>query len=246
MTALTKGLGITHPTWDSVRDSIRANMGATIPTQVITLTPEMCARSHSDEKFRIMIDNADIVVADGIGVVWGEGRLTGKKPEKIPGIELALWSLEEAYRISGKVYLLGSKAEIVKKAAERVAFQYPRLSVSGFHDGYFSPDEEQSIVDEIALIEPNLLLVGMGSPLQEEFISRNLRKMRCGVAIGVGGTFDVLSGSVKRAPGFFRATGTEWLYRTLSQPGSRLKRLPKLAEFVGIVLRRSGNNSILK
>jgi N-acetylglucosaminyldiphosphoundecaprenol N-acetyl-beta-D-mannosaminyltransferase len=232
------GLGVTHYTWQSATDAIRLDMKSMTPTHVVTLTPEMCVRADSDPEFNNIIKDARLVVADGVGVVWGEGRRSGSRPEKIPGIELAEWSLDELNRNSGRVYLLGSKESVISPAAEYVRKNYPHVKVVGCHNGYFKPEEKSRIVSEIAGSNPNLVLVGLGSPKQEIFISKNLTVMNCGVAIGVGGTLDVFAGNVKRAPGFFRKTGTEWVYRTLSEPKKRIGRLPDLFKFIGLVLSK--------
>jgi len=232
------GLGVTHTTRQKARDAIRTHFASFVPAQVVTLTPEMCVRAVDDPEFRSIIESAQIVVADGVGVRWGEGRLSGLKPEKIPGIELAKWALEEVDRIAGRVYLLGSRPDVVAKTAEQLSLACPRLTVTGYRDGYFNDVEESDVVLSIASANPHLVLVGMGSPRQEIFINNNLINLNCGIAIGVGGTFDIMSGSIRRAPAFFRSTGTEWLYRTVTQPGERLARLPELFRFINLVLKK--------
>jgi N-acetylglucosaminyldiphosphoundecaprenol N-acetyl-beta-D-mannosaminyltransferase len=213
-------------------------LSAFIPVQVVTLTPEMCIRVIEDEAFGSIVQNAGIVVADGVGVVWGEGVLKGKRPEKIPGIELAQWALGEVDRLAGRVFLLGARPECAEKAAEAISRDFPRLTVSGWQDGYFDPSEESGIAERIASTQPHLVLVAMGSPKQESFIAGHLFDLKCAVAIGVGGAFDVWSGAVRRAPTVFRLTGTEWLFRTLTQPRARLNRIGLLARFVVMVLKR--------
>jgi N-acetylglucosaminyldiphosphoundecaprenol N-acetyl-beta-D-mannosaminyltransferase len=238
----TLSLGVKNPTWDSAKDAIRSNLNLFKPTQVVTLTPEMCLLADRDPEFRDIIKNANVVVADGVGVVWGEGHLTGKKPEKIPGIDLATWAIEETSKINGRVFLLGAKEEIVKSAVENLINKFPGLNISGWHNGYFESADENKIADEIAIVQPHLLLVGMGSPRQEFFITHHLHDLNCAVAIGVGGSFDVWSGAVKRAPEFFRITGTEWLYRTFLQPRARFHRLGQLWMFVLSVLKKKVGN----
>ncbi|HDS30151.1 MAG TPA: WecB/TagA/CpsF family glycosyltransferase [Firmicutes bacterium] len=232
-----KGLGVNYYSWESAREALRVHFASFVPLHVITLTPEMCVRMADDPDFNRLVRNAGMVIADGIGVVWGETRISHRKPKKIPGIELASWALEEVDRIAGRVYLVGSKPEVVKKAAVNIEGDFPRLKVAGFHYGYFSPDEEESIVKEISEKNPHLVLVGMGSPRQERFIAENLSSLKCAVAMGVGGSFDVWSGSIRRAPSCFRTTHTEWLYRIFSQPRERIKRIPSLWRFVVTVIK---------
>jgi len=232
------GLGVTHGTWPAVKKDISGHLEAFSPLHVITLTPEMCIRARNDAKFREIIGHAGMVVPDGVGVVWGQRKLTGMEVEKIPGIDLATWCLEETNRIRGKVYLLGAKPDVVEKTASVLASKYPDLVIAGYHDGYFGSDEEKLIVQAISVANPHILLVAMGYPAQERFISNNIDSINCSVAIGIGGSFDVWSGYVKRAPAFFRKTGSEWLYRIFSQPRERLRRFPELVKFVFMVLNR--------
>jgi len=229
-------LGITHYTWDEAKSSLFNHLENFKPVHVITLTPEMCVRAHEDGEFRKIIDRAGIVIADGIGVVWGEGKLTGRKPEKIPGIEFASTALKYLDEMKGKCFLIGARPEVVSAAAENLKKEYPSLVVAGCQDGYYKPASENEIVKKIASTKPHLVLVGMGSPKQEEFISKHLEDLNCAAAIGVGGSFDVWSGNVERAPEGVQKAGMEWLYRTLKQPGSRAGRLMKLMRFTSLVL----------
>lgn len=232
------GLGVTHRTWSDAKAAILTSIESSAPSQVVTLTPEMCVRADSDPVFSDIIRNAAIVVADGIGIVWGETKLTGKHVDKIPGIDLASWAIGEIDKIGGKIYLLGSKPDVVEKAVDFIKEKYPGIESIGFHDGYFKSGDEGNVVSEIATFAPHLLLVGMGSPRQENFIAKNLVDLNCSVAIGVGGSFDVWSGKIKRAPSIFRKTGTEWLFRTITQPSSRIGRIPLLWKFTGLVLSK--------
>ncbi len=229
------GLGVTHHLWSDAKSAILDHIGTFTPVHLITITPEMCLRAHRDEKFAGIISNAGIVVPDGVGVVWGETRLTGKKVEKIPGIDLASWAIDEVIGMNGRIFLLGSIPDVVEKAAGEIKNKYPGFDSIKWRDGYFDTAESNRVVDEIAAHEPHILLVGMGSPRQEEFIAHNLNRLNCAVAIGVGGSFDIWSGLLKRAPELFQATGTEWLYRTFTQPSARLKRIPELWRFTGLV-----------
>jgi len=234
-----KGLGVTHYRWVDAKADLFNHIANFDGIQVVTLTPEMCVRAHEDDEFREIILNAAMVVADGVGVVWGQGRLTGRVPEKIPGIELAGAACDYLAMTKGRCFLLGGKPEVVKEAAGKLMILYPSIMVSGWQDGYFDASQEDEIVEKIASHKPHLVLVGTGSPKQEIFISNNLDKLNCAAAIGVGGSFDVWSGKVRRAPQAFRKTGLEWLYRTSTQPTSRAGRLRDLMRFTGMVLGRS-------
>ena len=229
-------LGVTHYTWDEVIHDILFHFSSFTPVHVITLTPEMTVRSWDDANFRSIVGGAKIVVADGVGVQWGESKLTGRVPDKIPGVDLSERALEELDKIAGRLYLLGGRPNVVEEASRRLSNRFPKITLAGFHDGYFPESEEAEIVKNIAETRPHLLLVGMGSPKQEIFISKHLSNLNCAVAIGIGGSLDIFSGHLKRAPAFFRITCTEWLWRIISQPGDRLKRLPILWRFFFLIL----------
>lgn len=233
------GLGVTHYTWSDAKSTILGALELCTPSQVITLTPEMCVRAESDSDFSEIISRASIVVADGVGVAWGESKLSGRSVEKIPGIDLASWAIGAIEKIGGRLFLLGAKPDVIEKTAAAIERDYPGIASIGLRDGYFVPEEEDQVVSEIANANPHLLLVGMGSPKQEFFISKYLSRLNCCIAIGVGGSFDVWSGTVKRAPEFYRKTGTEWLYRTVTQPSTRIGRIPKLWKFTGIVFKKA-------
>ena len=233
---IRKGLGVTHHTSVEAKSAIMGRIDTTEPVHVITLTPEMCVRAYEDPEFRKIIDSAGIVVADGVGVAWGESRLTGRKTEKAPGIDLADIILNYLAKTCGSVFLLGGKPDIARQAVGNLLIRYPSIVTSGWQDGYFDMSEEEHVVERIAQTKSNVLLVGMGSPKQEIFIAKHLDKLNCGLAVGIGGTFDVWSGKVRRAPAIFRNTGLEWLYRTSTQPFSRAGRLRKLMRFTFLVL----------
>jgi len=227
---------VTHHTWVEAESAIMGRIDAMKPVHVITLTPEMCIQEFEDPEFRNIIESAGIVVADGVGVAWGERRLTGRKTEKVPGIDLAELILKYLAKTGGSVFLLGAKPDIARQAIGNLLIRYPSIVTSGWQDGYFDVSEEEQVVERIAQTKSNVLLVGMGSPKQEIFIAKHLDKLNCGLAIGIGGTFDVWSGIVRRAPKIFRNTGLEWLYRTSTQPFSRVGRLHKLTRFIYLVL----------
>ncbi len=210
---------------------------------IVTLNGEMAARAFRDPEFLTVVQNADLVVADGVGIVWGVRMLGSRIENRIPGIEFSSALLELAERKGYSIYLLGARPDVVELAASKVAGRYPRLHVAGFHSGYFDKIEEARITREISDSHVDILLVGMGGGIQEKWIW-NHRDMGVPVAIGVGGTFDVWSGEVRRAPRFVQRTGTEWLYRLVVQP-SRVRRVGSIFYFMFRVLahRRSSAHS---
>jgi N-acetylglucosaminyldiphosphoundecaprenol N-acetyl-beta-D-mannosaminyltransferase len=123
------------------------------------------------------------------------------------------------------VYLLGARPDAVAACRDRLLRDHPRLKIVGFHHGYFAPGEEEAVVAHINACRPDILLVGFGTPLQEEWISRNARRLDAGVCMAVGGLFDFLSGTFARAPVWMRRAGIEWLFRFLKDPAAKWNRV---------------------
>jgi N-acetylglucosaminyldiphosphoundecaprenol N-acetyl-beta-D-mannosaminyltransferase len=137
-----------------------------------------------------------------------------------------------------RVYLLGSKPGVTERAADNIAYRFKGVEVIGYHHGYFSAQEKDHLIQDIKMLRPHLLLVGLGVPLQEIFLYENLNQMHVPVGIGIGGTIDVLSGMVKRAPLPIRRLGLEWAYRIVKQP-RRFKRGLAIPRFIWAVCRET-------
>jgi N-acetylglucosaminyldiphosphoundecaprenol N-acetyl-beta-D-mannosaminyltransferase len=184
---------------------------------IVTLNAEMVIASQSDQALDRIVRHAHLIVPDGSGVVWAL-RLAGHKCDRLPGIELAAATLKLAAKTGKKVALLGGKPEILDKLKSVLIESYPDLKIVAARNGYFGPDDEEKIVDEIAESAPDLLLVALGVPKQEYFLDKWHSSFPQTVMIGVGGSFDVWTGTVKRAPAAFRRMHLEWLYRLLKEP----------------------------
>jgi N-acetylglucosaminyldiphosphoundecaprenol N-acetyl-beta-D-mannosaminyltransferase len=180
-----------------------------------------------------------MITPDGIGIVYASKILGHSLKERVAGYDMlhALLGYRERSMACTKIFLLGSSPEVVQSASKKLAELYGRVHISGFHHGFFKKNsmEESSIVEMISREKPDLLLVGLGSPKQEDFIHRFKDKLGASVMIGVGGSFDILSGRICRAPVIFRRLGFEWLYRLICQP-RRIKRQIILPVFVCLVL----------
>lgn len=165
----------------------------------------------------------DIINIDGMGVVWG-ARLCGHQvPERVAGVDLFHELLEMGERRGFPVYLLGAKEEVVSRVAEKVGEQYPGLEIAGYHHGYFW-DDERAVVEKIRASGAKLLFVAITSPKKENFINKWRDQLGVNFVMGVGGTFDVVAGKVKRAPQWMQRAGLEWLYRVLQEPRRMWKR----------------------
>lgn len=201
--------------------------------QVITINPEMFDAAEKDSNFANIIREAEMVIPDGVGVKLGL-KLKGKNVSRIPGIDFAKRLLKEAAISNIPVAIIGSKEEVITKAVENLKKEISGLNIVYYHNGYFSDDNE--IYGELKKSSPKLVLVALGSPKQEKFIYGAKKILNPALMVGIGGSLDVWSGTVKRAPEIFRKLGIEWLYRTVTQP-SRFKRIfPALPLFLIKVL----------
>ncbi|MDK2896412.1 MAG: N-acetylglucosaminyldiphosphoundecaprenol N-acetyl-beta-D-mannosaminyltransferase [Candidatus Atribacteria bacterium] len=202
---------------------------------LVTLNPEMVARQSWDQQFREVLQGAELLVPDGVGVVWA-ARLLGKRiPARISGVDLAEALFSEGSRQGWRVFLLGGSELVVERAYQEIKKRFPLLSIVGFHHGYFS--EEKTVVEVINSQKPDIVLVGMGCPRQEFWIARFREQFAASVFVGVGGSFDVWSGLKPRAPRLIQKMGLEWLYRVAREP-SRLRRIiPSFGRFGWIVAR---------
>ena len=201
--------------------------------QVITINPEMFDAAEKDSNFANIIREAEMVIPDGVGVKLGL-KLKGKNVSRIPGIDFAKRLLKEAAISNIPVAIIGSKEDVITKAVENLKKEISGLNIVYYHNGYFSDDNE--IYGELKKSSPKLILVALGSPKQEKFIYGAKKILNPALMVGIGGSLDVWSGTVKRAPEIFRKLGIEWLYRTVTQP-SRFKRIfPALPLFLIKVL----------
>lgn len=197
--------------------------------QIITINPEMFETASKDNDFANIIKEADLVIPDGIGVKLAL-KLNGVNTERIPGIDFARRLLDEAAVNNIPVAIIGAKEEVIVKAVQNLTKEISGLNIVYYHNGYFNNDNE--IYEEINTKSPKLILVAMGSPRQEKFIYNAKKVLNPALMIGIGGSLDVWSGMVKRAPKLFQTMGLEWLYRTITQP-SRIRRIfPTLPVFL--------------
>lgn len=200
-------------------------------SMIATANAEMIMRAGQDGELATILNQADLVVPDGAGTVWAARRLGYFMPERVAGYDLVQRLLSRAPESGAKVYFLGSAPGVALKAKAAAEQNYPGIRVVGARDGYFSQEQEQSVVDEINAASPVLLLVALGVPRQEKWIWRHKDDLKVSVMIGVGGTLDVMAGVVKRAPVWMQKAKLEWLYRGMLQP-RRIGRLMALPRFV--------------
>ena len=199
---------------------------------IVTPNPEIVMKAREDEEFkRIINEKASLVIPDGIGIIKGANILKTPLKERVAGYDL-ICNLLEKYKDGSKTfYFWGSKPEIAEIAKKEIEKKYPDIKIVGTDDGYFDDDKKAKIVSKIEKLKPDILLVGIGFPKQEKLINELLEKNIFKIAIGCGGSIDVLSGTVKRAPKLFIKLHMEWAWRLIKQP-TRIGRMMVLPKFL--------------
>lgn len=196
---------------------------------VVTPNPEIVWLARKQPELLEALNRADLVVPDGIGIVYAARILGTPLPARVPGIELAAGLLRHMADSGDPVFLLGAKPGVAERAADRLKQEYPGLRIVGTGDGYFREDEP--VIERINACKPRLLFVCLGFPRQELWMARYRDQIDAGLMLGLGGSLDVFAGDVKRAPMIWRRLNLEWFYRLICQP-SRLGRMLKLPVFL--------------
>jgi len=212
--------------------------GPRAPHTVITANSAIVCMMRRDRELRRSCVAGDLIVADGMSLVWAS-RLAGVPlPERVTGVDLMSALLAEGARRRLRVYFLGARPAVVSKLATACARYLPGLEVTGYRDGYFSARDDLAIVEEIRACAPHLLFVGMPSPFKETWCERHRERLDVPVIMGVGGSFDVLAGVVRRAPRWMQAAGMEWAWRLLMEPRKMWRRyLATNSEFLWVAGR---------
>ncbi|MGM0501211.1 MAG: WecB/TagA/CpsF family glycosyltransferase [Bacillota bacterium] len=201
---------------------------------IVTPNSEMIVQAQQDVKLKEIINCADLALPDGAGVVLASKILGNPIPERVAGIDLVQQLFKIANQTNYSFYFLGGAPKIAQQAKNRVLEQYPHLKIS-VHHGYLTRVLEEQVINDIIIRSPDILLVGMGVPLQEKWLAKYLVEFEGTIGIGVGGTFDILAGTKKRAPGWMQKFNLEWLYRVIQEP-QRIHRVIQLPQFMQQVL----------
>lgn len=194
-----------------------------------TPNPEIVMAAKGDAALRAALSGAELVLADGVGITKAAAMLGTPLKSRVPGIDFASNVISRLAQRGGSVYLLGAKPLVAEAAAEKLTQTYPGIVIAGTNDGYFTDDAP--VIEKINAARPDFLMVCLGSPKQELWMSANAGRLSCGLMAGLGGSLDVLAGNVQRAPETWRRLGLEWLYRVIKEP-KRLGRVMKLPAFV--------------
>lgn len=212
--------------------------GPRVPHTVITANSAILCMMRRDPELKQACLAGDLIVPDGMSVIWASRLAKLAFPERVTGVDLMANLLAAGSEHGLSAYFLGAKPSVVERLAGLCAHRYPGLKVSGYRDGYFGKDDHAAIADEIRRREPHFLFVGMPSPFKETFCERYRSRMNVPVTMGVGGSFDVLAGHVKRAPLWMQSMGMEWSWRLLMEPRKMWKRyLTTNSEFLWLAGR---------
>lgn len=196
---------------------------------VFTPNSEIILMAYKDPEFCDILNTADLLTADGIGVVYAAKILKNPVPERVAGYDMACSVIDEISKTGHRLYLFGGKPGVAEQAQQNLKEIYPLLNIVGTHDGYFGPEDEDAIIADINASGADLLFVCLGAPKQEKWIDANRDKLNCHVMMGVGGSLDVFAGVAERAPDVWCDLGLEWLYRLIKEPWriGRMMALPK-------------------
>ncbi|SHH51158.1 N-acetylglucosaminyldiphosphoundecaprenol N-acetyl-beta-D-mannosaminyltransferase [Caloranaerobacter azorensis DSM 13643] len=237
------GIRINKVTLDSAVDKVHEFVNNGKTNVIYTPNTEIVMAARKDDELRNLLNEGDLNLPDGIGLVYASKIKKKPLKERVTGYDISIKIIEIANKEGLSLFLLGGRQGVALKACENIKEKYSNVKIAGFHHGYFKGThtgyeghrEEMEVIKKINDAKPDILFVGFGAPRQEKWIHANKDKLNCKVIIGNGGTLDVLAGNVKRAPEIFQRLGLEWLYRLLKEPW-RFKRQMVLPLFAILVL----------
>lgn len=229
------GVKVNTENYDQLIPKVFRNIEDKKKSLVVAINPEKLMKAKEDPQLKALLNRAEFQIPDGIGVIIASKLKKGSITSRITGIDMMDRIVREAARTGRAVFLYGAKPGVADKAAQQLKQTYPDLIVAGTQDGYES--DTSKVLDTINKAQPDILFVAMGSPKQEQWIEQHRDNLYPTLYQGVGGSFDVLAGNVKRAPTAFQRMGAEWLYRLLIEP-SRLKRQMNLPKFLFEVFKQ--------
>lgn len=208
------------------------------PLHLIGVNADKINELYRNERLKRIVNHCGIINADGVSVVWASKKLKRPLKERVAGIDLMEELLKLAEKENYEVYFLGARQEILEQCVEKIKENHPKIHVAGYRNGYFSKDEWSNVAAELEKSKARIVFVGITSPLKEYLIDYFQSKNLSAVFMGVGGSFDVISGNIPRAPKWVQKLGLEWLFRVLQEPKRLWKRyLVGNSEFIFRVYR---------
>jgi len=239
------GINIDNLALSEVLDKIREFLASKNQHYLVTVNPEFIMAARHDDEFRNILNKADLSVADGMGIKFAAKRFGQKLEQRITGVDLMWEIIKIAEQENKSVFLLGAKKGVAERTAYRIIEKCPNIKIVGAESGYRSWHrklKDHKLVDIINYRQPDILLVAFGQVKQEKWVYYNLPKMpSVKLAMGVGGSFDYISGKVKRAPKWLRSLGLEWLYRLIRQPWRLPRIITAVIKFSWAVLKSKKN-----
>lgn len=232
------GCQIDNLTMEETLQRIEAFITTGKPHQHVVINVDKLVKAQKDPNLQQIINRCELINVDGMPVLWAS-RLLGKPlKERVAGIDLYEALMARAASRGWRIFLLGAKEEIVSRVKLIYETKYPELKIVGYRNGYWEPHEEEGVAAQIGQSHPDILFVAISSPKKEEFLSRFQAKMSVPFSMGVGGTFDVAAGTIKRAPEWMQRCGLEWFYRFLQEPRRMFRRyfIEDMA-FIGFLAR---------
>ncbi len=225
------GVNVDTVTIDEAADAIIGFFDENKLHSVFTPNSEIIMAAYRDKGFADILNRSELLTADGIGVVYASKILNKPLRERAAGYDIACRVLEKIDGTEHKLFLFGGKPGVAETARDNLIRMYPRLNIAGCRHGYFAPEDDAQIVDEINASGADIIFVCLGAPKQEKWIDEHRGKLGVRVAMGIGGSLDVFAGTAERAPDFFCNHGLEWLYRLYKEPKriGRMMDLPKFA-----------------
>ncbi|QMT16862.1 WecB/TagA/CpsF family glycosyltransferase [Planococcus maritimus] len=233
------GVTINKETEQQLLDKIQTDIEIGRKSRIVAINPEKVMMASKDPALRTLLNESTYQIPDGVGIKIASRMRGGEIRERVTGIGMMDALLQLAHKHGHRIFMYGAKKATVELAAQNIQKKYPNLVVAGTLDGY--EKDPAKIIETINAAQPQILFVALGSPKQELFIRENMEQLNVNIFQGVGGSFDVYSGNVKRAPKLFLNTGTEWLYRLASQP-TRIKRQMALPQFLIKAVRDKGGS----
>lgn len=229
------GVQVNTENYDQLIPMVFRNIEEKKKSLVVAINPEKLMKAKEDPELKALLNRAEFQIPDGIGVIIASKLIKGNITSRVTGVDMMDRVVREAARTQKSIFLYGAKPGVADKAAQQLVATYPNLIVAGTQDGY--EQDTSKVLDTINKAQPEILFVAMGSPKQEQWIEQHRDNLYPTLYQGVGGSFDVLAGNVKRAPAAFQRIGAEWLYRLLKEP-SRLKRQMNLPKFLFEVFKQ--------
>ncbi|PIC99877.1 WecB/TagA/CpsF family glycosyltransferase [Sporosarcina sp. P29] len=229
------GVSVNTENYDDLIPKVFENIEAGKKSLIVAINPEKLMKAKEDPELKALLNRAEFQIPDGIGVILASKLKKGQIRSRVTGIDMMDRVVQEAAVRGKRIFLYGAKPGVAEEAAAKLQEMHPNIQIAGVQHGY--EKDVQVVLDTINQAKPDILFVAMGSPKQEQWIEQHRDQLHPVVFQGVGGSFDVLAGNIKRAPAAFQKAGAEWLYRLLLEP-SRIKRQMNLPKFLVEVYKK--------